>query len=58
MTKSLGHATNLRIGAVTPEALENMMFLMAQGREHRKTHALEGSIMAVGGEGAAPLAVW
>ena len=29
------------------------MFLMAEGLEHRKTRVLEGSSMAVGGEGAA-----
>ena len=28
------------------------MFLMAEGLEHRKTRVLEGSSMAVGGEGA------
>ena len=31
---------------------ENAAFLMAQGLEHRKTRVLEGSSMAVGGEGA------
>ena len=30
---------------------------MAQGLKHRKTRVLEGSSMAVGGEGAAPLAL-
>ena len=53
MTKMSDHATNLGIGAVTPEALENMMFFMAQGLKQRKTRVLERSSMAVGGEGAA-----
>ena len=31
------------------------MLLMAQGLKHRKTCVLDGSSMALGGEGAAPL---
>ena len=38
-----------------PKTEENTTFLMAQGLEHRKTRVLEGSSMAVGGEGAAAL---
>ena len=38
-----------------PKTCENTTFLMAEKLEHRKTRVLEGSRMAVGGEGGAPL---
>ena len=51
-------ATNLAIGTITPKISEKPMFLIAQVLKHRKTRVLEGSSMAVGGEGAAGLACW
>ena len=50
--------TSLAIGPTTPKTLENTTFLMAEGLEHRKTRVLEGSTMAVGGEGGALVATW
>ena len=50
--------TSLAIGAITPKTLENTTFLIAEGLEYRKTRILEGSRMAVGGGGAAPLGTW
>ena len=47
--------TILAIGTIALKALENTTFLMAQGLEHRRTRVLEGSRMAVGGGGVAPL---
>ena len=43
--------------SITPKTPENTMFLMAQEPKHCKTRALEGSSMAVGGSGAALLAL-
>ena len=53
MTKTADHATSLAIGVITPKTSENTTFLMVQVLKHRKTRVLEGSRMAVGGEGAA-----
>ena len=55
MTKTARSCDSLAIGGITPKTWENTTFLIAKGLEHRNTRFLEGSSMAVGGEGAAGL---
>ena len=53
MSKTHDRATSLAIAAITPKTSESTTFLLGQGLKHRKTRVLEGSSMAVGGEGGA-----
>ena len=50
-------ATNLPMGAITPQTHKKTRVLMAQELTHSETHALEGSRLKPAGEGAAGLAI-